>query len=287
MARRAPLFALLFALTLPVAASAADPPEVVAARAAYDRGVALFEAKDWAGAARAFAEADATVRNDVALGAAIDAAIRADDPILGMELVERAEGRPNVANLADARAKFGRRVGAVRVTCAGCSAKLDGAPLVIGARRIVAPGAHALVLEQDGKREGREVIVGPEQTSEIVWAPPVAPAPEAPPRAPGLSPTWFWIGAGATVALAGVTTWSALSVRADHADFEERGCSRVETAGCRDLADRGARGQVVTNVLLGASILSAATTTVLGVYLVRWSVARTDGGAVASLHLRF
>jgi hypothetical protein len=285
MARRAPILMLLFAMAVPAVASAEDSPEVVAARASYDRGVALFGAKDYAGAARAFAAADATVRNDVALGAAIDAAIRADEAILAMELVERAEGRANIANVADARARFAKRIGRVRVTCSGCAATLDGTSLTIGKPRIVLPGGHALLLEQNGKREARELNVIANQTTEIAWAPsterPLAPTES------GISPTWFWIGAGATVALGGATTYSAFAVRSTHREFDERGCARLETSGCRELADRGQSQQRLTNVLLGASILAAGTTTILGLYAVRWSVARSDDGAVASLHVRF
>ena len=286
MARRAPIITLLFAMALPAVALAADSPEVVAARASYDRGVALFAAKDYAGAARAFAEADATARNDIALGAAIDAAIRADDPILGMELVERADGRASIANVAEARARFGKRIGRVRVTCSGCTATLDGTSLPIGKARIVAPGAHALLLEQNGKHEARELSVAPGESREIAWAPPLdKTAVRAQPG--GISPAWFFIGAGTTAALGVVTTISAFSARDTHREFEDRGCPRLETSGCRDLADRGTSQQRLTNILFGASILAAGATTVLGLYAVRWSVARSDDGAVAMLHVRF
>jgi len=283
MARRAPILIMVLALSSP--AFAGDPPEVMAARAAYDRGVALFDAKDYAGAARAFAEADATVRNDVALGAAIDAAIRADDPVLGMGLVDRAEGRP-IANVAEARAKFSKRIGRVRVTCSGCTATLDGAPLTIGSARVVALGDHALLLEQNGKRDARTVSITPGQTIEIAWAPPID-KPPIEKTASGVSPVWFWVSAGTTAAFGAVTTVSALSVRDTREDFDALGCARVEKSGCRELADRGEGQQRLTNILLGVTIVSATTTTILGVYGVRWSVARTDDGAVASIKLRF
>src|SRR5579883_1459555 len=61
------------------------------ARAAYDRGVAAFQKGDYAVAAHEFATADALSPNAVALHAGLDAAVRADEAVLGMELAERAK----------------------------------------------------------------------------------------------------------------------------------------------------------------------------------------------------
>jgi hypothetical protein len=271
-------WAALSLLLLVLPASAADSAEVIAARAAYDRGVAAFADKDYRAAAAAFAEADAKVRNDVALGAAIDAAMRADDAVLVMQLVERAVDRPAVKT-DEARAKFGKRVGRVVVTCT-CTATLDGRALPVGKPSIVVIGHHALVLTSGSKTDARAVEVGPASTNEIAWTAPVD-APRVQPS--GISPAWFWIGVGATVVLAGATTVSGLAVRADHDAFE-RECTSPSSR-CSDLARDGVAGQRRTNVLLAVSIVSFAATTVVGAFAVRWTP--VEGGSVATVSMRF
>lgn len=265
-------------LLLSLNAFAADSPEVIAARAAYNRGVAAFEAKDYATAARAFAEADSIVKNDVALGAAIDAAARADDPVLVMELVERAETRG--VPVGDARAKFGKRVGHVRVTCT-CTVLLDGKDLAPGKARIVSLGHHALLLKSGSKSEARDLdILG---DSEIAWAAPIDAPVKQPIVASGISPVWFWAAAGVSVALVGATTWSALSVRSDHAAFEEQ--CKSPSARCSTLASEGLAAQRRTNIFLASSIVAVGATAIVGAFAVRWSVDRES--AVATIALKF
>jgi hypothetical protein len=274
MRRAAALSILFFALN----ASAADSPEVIAARAAYNRGVAAFEAKDYATAARAFAEADATVKNDVALGAAIDAAMRADEPVLVMELVERAEERK--LPVGDARAKFGKRVGRVRVTCT-CTATLDGKDLPVGKARIVTLGHHALLLTSGSKTEARSLEVTGNE--EIAWAPAADAPPTPKPTPSGISPVWFWTAAGVSAVLVGATTWSALSVRSDHATFSE--ACKTPSARCDALSEDGLAAQRRTNILLASSIVAVGATAIIGAFAVRWSVDRES--AVATIALKF
>ena len=69
--------------------ASADGGESTRAREAYDRGIAAFQRGEFAAAAREFATADAIVPSSVALHAALDAAIRADDPVLGVALLDR------------------------------------------------------------------------------------------------------------------------------------------------------------------------------------------------------
>lgn len=281
--------------TAPLRVARADEsPHVAAARDAYDRGVAAFEAKDFAAAARAFAEADATVPNAVALATALDAATRADDAVFAMELVARADVRketnPQVlAAVQEARTRFARRVGRIRVACVGCSASVDEVPIVIGELRVVRVGEHRVRLRTEQTTELRVVDVQPEATSLVELAP--APAP-ARVRDDGVSPAYFFLGLGATVALAGATTVTALAARADHRSFDAQGCAHASTPSCVDLADRGSSEQTRTNVLLGVTAAAAITTAAIGLFVVRWSraessVAPTSGGAVASLRVKF
>ena len=69
--------------------AAAQPPSP--AKLAYDEGTKAYGRGDFRGAAAAFARADALAPNDIALEAALDAAIKAHDPVLGRELLDRAK----------------------------------------------------------------------------------------------------------------------------------------------------------------------------------------------------
>src|SRR5688572_26773486 len=79
-------------------APAQEPAQIEArhaeARAIYERGTRAFGTKDYALAAREFARADAVVPSNAALEAALEASLLAGDPVLGMQLAERASGRP-------------------------------------------------------------------------------------------------------------------------------------------------------------------------------------------------
>src|SRR6186713_1253268 len=115
--------------------AAADEPGLSdAARAAYDRGTKAYERGEYAVAASEFASADALAPHPVALKWALTAAVKADDPVLGMTLVQRSERGAADAHLAAAvraaRQKFERRVGSITVVCpsgVACEARIDGA----------------------------------------------------------------------------------------------------------------------------------------------------------------
>src|SRR5580693_6760902 len=81
------------ALLLAGEAFAQRPASTDASRArdAFERGSAAYRLGDYARAAAEYARADALDPNPAALRAALDAATLADDPVLGEELIERAE----------------------------------------------------------------------------------------------------------------------------------------------------------------------------------------------------
>ncbi len=94
-------------------------PDVAHAKEAYARGVAAHERGDLALAAREFAAADAFAPSSVALQAALEAAVDADDPVIGGELIERSKRvaspvPPKLAQSVDAAKKqLGGRAGRV------------------------------------------------------------------------------------------------------------------------------------------------------------------------------
>lgn len=185
VARCAPLL-----LTLLVAGAARADGAQQSARAAYDRGVAAHKQGDLGRAAEEFARADALAPSPVALGAALDAAVAANRPVLGMELVARAARVASPApelkrSVEAARAAFAGKTGRVVLVCnegARCAATLDGAELLPTVERIVRAGEHSLVFRVSGKEESRRVQVAPDVALEL--HPSAAALLEAPAAAP-------------------------------------------------------------------------------------------------------
>jgi len=191
-----------FALSASVPARA-EAPARDRARAAYDRGLEAHKKGQLAVAAREFALADELQPSPVALRAALDAALSADDPALGMTLVarsRRAASPPDLAaSVEKARVAFARRTGRVLVVCndgAPCDGTVDGTPLAPGTERYVLTGDHEVTFRVAGAREARTVKVLAEDTLELrpsaaLGLPSVAPSPPpsvAPSAPPSSSP---------------------------------------------------------------------------------------------------
>lgn len=172
VARSAPL---LFAVLVAAAAHADGGQQ--AAREAYDRGVQAHNRGDLGRAAEEFARADALAPSPVALGAAIDAAVAAKLPVLGMELVARAaRGAPAdppptlKRSVEAARAAFAGKTGRITVVCnegAPCSATVDGREVAPNVERVVVVGEHTIVFRVGGQDESRRVQVLPDFALEL------------------------------------------------------------------------------------------------------------------------
>ncbi len=190
------------AATLLVGSTAwgADPRAL--AREAYNRGTEAFGRGDFAAAAAAFRDADDTLPSPVALRAALDAAVKADDPLIGSELLERVHTRPADPQLSAsaraAEAKLGHRVGRLHVTCSkACEAELDGVAIgpgvltAAGVSKRALPGSHTVLFRIDGRSASVAATVVADAIVEVtppdallhapVLPPPVTPPPVAPP----------------------------------------------------------------------------------------------------------
>ena len=267
--------------------AAADDPG--AAREAYNRGAAAFTAKRYAEAANELARADALAPNPVALASALKAAELADDPVLAMTLADRAEQRPGVGEAAlgaarRVREKLGARVGKLSVRCAvlsGCSVTVDADPFPVDQQRWVKAGAHALEIRAEATVTRHTVTIEGGKSLDFhepsAGPPPTLPpaatpieAPRAPTKAPatepiaprGISPAWFWIGAGLTAASGGVLIWSGVDTLGQHDDFQNR--RTLDPAS-------GQAAQTRTNVLVGVTSALGVATAALGIFAVRWS----------------
>ncbi|MBX3210817.1 MAG: hypothetical protein KF850_02155 [Labilithrix sp.] len=315
-ARARPLFALFALASVLTAASAeADSTDADRARAkeAYARGVRAHDAGDLRAAAFAFAEADALAPSAVALMAALDAAVDADDPVLGADLLERSAREPPgpalSASIDAARAKLGGRAGRVRIACpasATCTSTLDDRTLTGDGPAWVSVGRHSVVVRVDGEprehvvdvRAGETFVLSPMEAKQPAPAPESAPpGPAAPPRpaAPpqsggepsstprsGLSPIAFFVGAAVTVGFGAGAAVTGLLAKGKHDDFVAKRCDEGPAPGCTALQDAGEPLVVATNVLLAGAAVSAIATAVVGVAFTDWgapSEARGGGGA--------
>ena len=311
---RVALLLIAAAMTLPTSALA-EPSDKARAKEAYDRGLEAHKRGDLHGAAEEFARADALAPSPVALQAALDAAIEADDVPLGAELLERSKREPAPPGLASsitaAHLKFSGRAGRVKILCpegSTCSAKIDERPVEVDKVVWAQAGQRTVSVQVDGRAQTKLVELSSDQVVEVspskggkAPATRIAPLEEEPPAggAPGdgaatssgLSPMVFYAGVGLTVVLAGVTTAFALDTASTHGSFEDAGCTRANFAPCAGLKDDGERGQALVNVGLVLTLLSGAATAVVGAAFTNWKAPRValypGGGGGASWHLTF
>ncbi len=277
------------------------------AREAYDRGVRAHAAGREQEAALAFAEADAIDPSPAALEAALEASMRADDAVLGTELLDRAAGRPadkGVARSVDAAKKrFTGRVGQIRAECnqmAPCMMSIDGAGTDASKAIYVKVGTHDVTVQRGEERvqrlvqvaANRVVVVGGADPGPVVQDPVVVgPTPIAASPTPGVSRTYFYIAAGLTVAAGVFTIASGIDTSSKHSDFDDAGCAtgtgRVPLE-CGTKRNEGENAQTRTNILLGTTLVLAAATAAIGIFAVRWKDGTTArfGPGYATLTFR-
>lgn len=309
---------------MPAMAFAQAPSADARARAkeAYDRGVDAHGKGDMHRAAVEFARADALAPSGVALQAALDAAIEADDPALGHELLERsAREKPSAqlaTSIAQARTKFGGRAGRVRIGCpAGstCLATLDGAAIETTKPAWSRTGQHTVVVQVDGDPQTKLVRVEADQIVDVAGtkkdagaganATPAAAAGATtePPKEDGghkrtrfedgLPPIFFYGGVGLTVVLAATTTYFGIQTNNKHDEFTNLGCNRANLTDCEGLKNEGEAAQTSTNAGLVLTGVAAIGTVIVGVAFTNWKVGTfgmaplPGGGGGATFAQRF
>jgi hypothetical protein len=272
--------ALACAMSLASARASADDGEKPTPFQLYQEGKSAYDAGDFAAASRLLARADEAQPNSSVLDLAMAAARRADDPVLGMELVERAEQRGLSAAAIAGRKVFASRVGLLVLACPDatrCEAVIDGASGT--ERRWLRVGEHAVVLKSEDNTEQFSIQVEAEKTmvvrpTRVVEMPPKPivttpgilsnPPPEIDKgeRRDNLSRNWFWGGVAATSALTIATTVSGIDTLSTRSDFRSNPSND-------ELASQGHRSEGRTNVLLTGTLVAAATTAVLAYFVWR------------------
>lgn len=293
---------LMWAASVTAAPSDSSGDPKVQARAAYAKGEAAAKAGNLREAALAFERADELLPSPAALESALGAAVRSDDPVLVMTLVDRAEAtsRGGLVAVKEAKAAFASRVGTIRTPAlddrADCSLAVDESPVRTALLR-VAPGEHRVKLGCGGDSIEERVVVaaGGEHLVALKTKPVVPPKPAPSPRGP--SPLWLLLGGGVTAGLGAATLATGVLALERQADLDALQCKEAPspcTIGSADaqqaVIDEGERFETLSFVFGGLTGGAAIGTVLFAALGVDWSdepVAVVPGPTAVALRVRF
>ena len=251
----------------------ADDAATAEAREAYDRAAKAYDSKDYRSAAGDFARADARAPNARALELAMASALLANEPALGMDLVDRAERRAvdgALAQLAQKlRAKFAPLVGRVRIVCPerrSCRASIEGRAMDDHEPTHVLRGVHAVeVLLDDGLRFTRslEVPSGGEVVLDLA-SPPSAPKVARPieptvAEKRGISPVFFATSAGFAAVGLGTSLGLTVATKGKHDTFVASPSAATADAGA-EMQTAARVAWSITGALVVVSVVAAVFT---------------------------
>jgi len=262
--------------------ASSESPELVAAAAKYDEGVAAQARGDYASAAAAFTQADDMLPDPVALEAAVRAATLGDLATTAMQLTQRATRGSTTESLwravEEAKARFESRVGALTIECADCQAREGAVELPVNSERFLLVGQHVveLIVAGIGESHRVDILAGTVVVLRPLARVGAADVPSPPPSSPsqrsatgpdgastrGWSPIWFVGGAALTAVAGGLTVWSGLDTLARHDDFLGEPTS--------ERASDGQRAETRTYVLGGVTAGFGLATVALGLFAVDW-----------------
>lgn len=267
----------------------AETPEISAddkkrAAARFRDGERAFRKHDYTSAAAAFEEANQIAPHPAALFNAARALEKAGELARAANLCARylkdapeKDKRRTSANamLAELRPKLGR----ITVGGAGEDVAIDGVVVELE-ETYVDPGDHVVTASFAGRVVERTVTVVAGSLERITLEAPkpvtamdstepepepdfVRDDPEKEPATKPLSPTYFWVGVGATAVLGGVTVWSGLDTNSAREEFD----ATPSQSGLDD----GRSKQTRTNMLLGATAVVGTLTAVTGLFFTDFS----------------
>jgi hypothetical protein len=273
------------------------------ARAAYDSAAAAYDAGDFGAAAERFARADELAPNATALKLALAAAVRAETPILAVNLALRAERRPSpdgdTLRLARAaRQQFDARVGLLTVRCADghvCRVRIGEQRLELDQPFALLPGKVELTFSEAQASVTRTVEVVAARSLEMT-EPPLAPrAPSGASPSPattgavttpastyqpsGLSPAVFWSGLVLSGALTGASIASGVDAAHAHDAFLAQ--------RTKDTEERGQAAVERTNVLIGTTVGVAVLSAAIGLLFTKWPSPVQASAGMQSLRIAF
>jgi len=282
------------------------PAQVRVAAEAFDKGREAYKAEEYVEAAEQFEKAD----NNAPSAAAIELAIRSRDKAgeldraatLASLALKRHPEDPNLLKLANDLAK--RASATLFELTAVCDIPCDltvGGKLVHGApdtKRMlyVAPGpltvragwsdnrSDSKQIQAEAGSKGEVSFVAPptpavqDQTKDPVDAPVSEAAPSNPQKddggtkSSGWSPTVFYVGAGLTAVLGGITVWSGIdTVNNPGADRVKKECGELMQREECALYQEGLDKQRRTNILIGVTAGVGVGTALIGLLATDWS----------------
>lgn len=283
-----------------------DKPEVCG-RQAFERGVTAYRDGDFESAIREFRAAlSFKWHPSIALNLGLaevkaglySAAVREFDAVLASsasdeKLRGQAAAEKERASAEQASIELDTGEGPPPVV------RIDGASVNASAPVMVDPGLHHVEIEMPGgsvvRRDvtlavrehlrlsidrTREIVVVPRTEPERTKAaPPAPPVPPPPLHHHGVAPVWFFVGAGTTVVVAAVATWSALDTESAF-DAYGRDLPRLSQAEANERVHDGHALETRTNVLWGVTGVFALGATALGVFFVDWKPSAESAFAV-------
>jgi hypothetical protein len=289
----------LSVLSLARQAAAAEPTvdDVKAAEADFDAGREAYKAAEYVEAAEHFESADGHAPNEKVLELAISARDKAGHQDRAATLAQLGlETYPNSERLKKIAAPLVDKAHAellqVTVECNEACTLLDGTRIVHGPpaeRRIVflTPGEHTIRAGWPAERTLSQNVTGNAgDTAQLTFtAPPVPKSDVGATRSTGtgedsgaqssmrvLPPLYFYIGAGATAVLGGVTIWSGIdTINNPGKDKVRAACSANMEPLCTNLYNQGTNSELRTNLLIAATSVVGAATAVAGIFFTDFS----------------
>ncbi len=272
--------------------SAQDSRQRAAAAEAYDRGTSGYMTGNYAEAAQWFETAHRMAPAPAALMQAIRAHQKAENlaraATLALMLQEEYPGEAQAVQYAEQiLTEAAPTLFRVDVDCSGCEIDLDDAVQQGRAFFVEPDTSHSIVAHFSTGDVSREVSGAAGESTTVELTAPAAPLtasgdPSSEPssagagESEGLPPVVTFVAAGVTGALLIATIISAVDMYAGVSDYEEA-AKLAETSPNVDDWNRAnklldeQRGQTRTNVLIGATLVSAVATGVIAVALTDWS----------------
>jgi hypothetical protein len=279
------------------------PAQVRAAAEAFDRGREAYKAEEYVDAAEQFEKADSSAPSPAAIELAIRAREKSGELDRAATLLALALKRyPEQANLFKLATELEKRSKELFALTANCDTPCD---LTVNGKIVhgepdtqrtlfLQPGAFTIRAGwPDNRSESKQVQAEKSGRGEITFTTPATPAgdamakedvePAAPPpvdptatkdegpkKSGGWSPTIFYVGAGLTAVVAGVTVWSGIdTVNNPGADRVKEECG-TQGESCA-LYQEGLSKQRRTNILVGVTAGLGVATILVGVFATDWS----------------
>jgi tetratricopeptide (TPR) repeat protein len=286
------------------------PAQVRAAAEAFDKGREAYKAEEFVEAAEQFEKADSNAPSSAAIELAARARDKAGELDRAATLITLALKRhPDDENLQKVAADLSKRASEklfeLSAVCDQPCELTVGGKLIHGApdtqrTLFVQPGAFTVRAGwSDNRSDSKQVQAEAGGKGEVSFVAPPLPAAEgtvkeptagevtaAPPtdaerdegvttKSAGWSPVVFFVGAGVTAVLGGVTVWSGIdTVNNPGAERVKNECGNQGEA-CA-LYQEGLSRQRRTNVLIGVTAGVGVATILVGVLATDWSGGKGD-----------